>query len=213
MTLRERLRAMMALRPERYRTMLDDLDRRLRGTALDGVLKPGDVLPDFVLPDTDGELVFSDDLLAKGPLAVVFFRGNWCPFCRTTLEAMNATAADIAAAGGFLVAITPDTGDYARAARDDAGLHFPVLSDVDGSTGLRFGTVYRAPDALIAYWSGAGIDLAARHGDTDGFLPMPSAFVADRAGIIRFAYASGDVTDRVEPDEIVRVFRQIAAGD
>ena len=60
---------MMSVRPPRYRAMLESLAARLAATAHDGVLKPGDEMPDFLLPDTAGELVFSDDLLARGVIA------------------------------------------------------------------------------------------------------------------------------------------------
>src|SRR5271166_260103 len=134
MSLREQLAAMLTLRPERYRSLLRELAERLKKTAEEGVLKPGDPMPDFVLPDATGELVFSDDLLKRAPLVVVFFRGDWCPFCRTTLSALNEVAPDIEAAGASLVALTPDTGDYVNAASSGLGLSFPVVSDVDGAT-------------------------------------------------------------------------------
>ena len=44
---------------------------------LDRIPKVGDALPAFELPDTDGNLVRSADLLAKGPLVVTFYRGVW----------------------------------------------------------------------------------------------------------------------------------------
>ena len=37
----------------------------------------GDALPPFRLPDQDGNLVDSAELLAKGPLVVALFRGHW----------------------------------------------------------------------------------------------------------------------------------------
>jgi hypothetical protein len=44
---------------------------------LDRVLKKGDRAPEFTLPDTNGTLVSSVDLLRRGPLVVSFFRGKW----------------------------------------------------------------------------------------------------------------------------------------
>ena len=41
----------------------------------------GDILPGFLLPDENGHLVSSADLLSKGPLVITFNRANWCPFC------------------------------------------------------------------------------------------------------------------------------------
>jgi len=40
-------------------------------------LKAGDKAPSFALPDQDGRLVHSQELLAQGPLVLVFYRGMW----------------------------------------------------------------------------------------------------------------------------------------
>ena len=41
------------------------------------VLKAGEVAPSFTLSDQEGRLVHSQELLAKGPLVLVFYRGMW----------------------------------------------------------------------------------------------------------------------------------------
>jgi hypothetical protein len=46
----------------------------------DKLLKAGEAAPAFDLPDANGRLVRSADLLALGPLVVCFFRGR---FART----------------------------------------------------------------------------------------------------------------------------------
>ena len=37
----------------------------------------GDAAPTFRLPDQDGHVVDSADLLASGPMVVALFRGHW----------------------------------------------------------------------------------------------------------------------------------------
>ena len=49
---------------------------RASGT-MDRVIKAGDPLPPFALPNAYGRDVHSADLLAKGPLVLTFFRGSW----------------------------------------------------------------------------------------------------------------------------------------
>lgn len=44
---------------------------------MDRVIKFGDPLPPFALPNAYGREVRSADLLAKGPLVLTFFRGAW----------------------------------------------------------------------------------------------------------------------------------------
>ena len=44
---------------------------------LDSVLKVGVSAPDFSLPDENGNLVELKGLLAKGPVVISFYRGQW----------------------------------------------------------------------------------------------------------------------------------------
>ncbi len=44
---------------------------------LDKVLKSGEPAPKFSLPDERGGLVELKDLLAKGPVVISFYRGQW----------------------------------------------------------------------------------------------------------------------------------------
>src|SRR6516164_8024923 len=51
--------------------------------------RPGEAMPLFLLPDVTGRLVSLTSLLAAGPIAVMFFRGHWCPFCRLNVRAVT----------------------------------------------------------------------------------------------------------------------------
>ena len=42
-----------------------------------GVPAAGSQLPAFSLPDTEGNIVSSDELLANGPAVITFYRGVW----------------------------------------------------------------------------------------------------------------------------------------
>jgi len=44
---------------------------------MDRVIKVGDSLPPFALPNAYAQAVRSADLVAKGPLVLTFFRGSW----------------------------------------------------------------------------------------------------------------------------------------
>jgi len=51
-------------------------DLRKSGIA-ERALKKGDKLPAFALPDGDGVIISSQDLLSRGPLVLSFYRGYW----------------------------------------------------------------------------------------------------------------------------------------
>jgi peroxiredoxin len=68
------------------------------------------------------------------------------------------------------------------------------------------------PDPLRAFMLQVGVDLAHWHGDPHWLLPMPATFVADSTGTLRFAHASGGITDPMEPDAIVAAVRAIVGA-
>src|ERR1700737_382895 len=45
--------------------------------------------PDFKLKDQDGKDVSLRELKKKGPVVIVFYRGNWCPYCNKYLQRLQ----------------------------------------------------------------------------------------------------------------------------
>ncbi len=82
MTLKEELRALRekaeAKRaPEVVAIMRRAVDELRASGAPTRVLKAGDRMPHFALPDGNEQIVDSRALLAKGPLVVTVYRGRW----------------------------------------------------------------------------------------------------------------------------------------
>jgi len=74
----------------------------------------GDAMPPFILPDESGRLVSLEAVLAKGPVAVTFHRGHWCPYCRISIHALAKVQEEIFAQGGQIVAIMPERQQFAQ---------------------------------------------------------------------------------------------------
>jgi peroxiredoxin len=171
------------------------------------ILPVGAKAPTFDLPDHDGRIVRSSDLVAKGKLVLCFIRGRWCPFCVGQMEAMNLVLPQIEQAGATLVAVSPQTVKQAFFMHDQHKLRFPLLSDADNQVARKFGLTYRVPDAQEAVYRKAFVNLPFTNGDDSWELPIPASYIVDREGTIRYASANEDYTERPEPDDLVRALR------
>lgn len=167
--------------------------------------KSGAKSPLFELPDHSGKPVSSANLLAKGRLVLLFIRGRWCPFCVGQMEAMSYIAAEIAAAGAALVAVSPQTEKQAFFMRDQHKLAFPLLVDARNRLARQFGLVYCVPEEQQGLYRSTFVNLPFVNGDSSWELPIPATYVIDRDGSILFASANEDYTDRPEPLEILSV--------
>jgi peroxiredoxin len=163
--------------------------------------------PAFELPDHNGKLVSSANLLTKGRLVLMFIRGRWCPFCVGQMEAMSSIAAEIEAAGASLVAVSPQTEKQAFFMHGQHKLAFPLLVDAHNQLARQFGLVYRVSEEQQGLYRSTFVNLPHVNGNASWELPIPATFVVDREGTIVFAAANEDYTDRPEPLEILAAVR------
>jgi peroxiredoxin len=193
---------------EPYRSLNDALIRRLiEAESVNGALKVGDKCPPFAMPSADGSIVTSQDLLARGPLVISFYRGVWCPFCSAELEALHEAEPAIRAAGATLVAITAEVGGIALAVKRQRGFTFDILCDVDNGVALDFGLVFRISPDMVQVFAREGTDFPLFYGNDSWFLPIPATYVVARDGTIAQAFVNPDFRYRLDPAEIVAALR------
>ena len=173
----------------------------------ENILPTGANAPVFDLQDHEGRRVSAIDLLAKGRLVLCFIRGRWCPFCVGQMEAMNLVFPQIQAAGGLLLAISPQTVQQSFFMRDQHKLGFPLLSDTGNQVARRFGLTYRVPELQQAVYRRAFVNLPFTNGDESWELPIPATYILNGDGTVRYVSANEDYTERPEPAEIVRVLQ------
>jgi peroxiredoxin len=161
---------------------------------------PGEPMPPFVLPDENGRLVALPSLVERGPVAVMFFRGHWCPYCGLSVRAVIKAYDRIRAMGADVVAIMPETQEYAAKFKTEADAPFLVLTDLDNGYALSLN---------LAIWLGAEIerllsylDMASFHGNDGWVLPIPATFVIGRDGMVKARFVDPDFRRRMAIEDL-----------
>lgn len=212
MPLREQLEAitskLKALVPAERLAIIEQAVGQLKNpNAAALALKTGDPAPEFELPDGDGRLWRSPDLLLAGPLIIVFYRGRWCAYCNAQLLAMQEIYKQITTAGASLVAISPQTQKHSYMTRDMHKLRYPVLSDAGNQVARKFGLAYRLSPELQAMYETIYTKLPGYNGDQSWELPLPATYIVQPDGIIAYARVDADWRQRSEPEEILKELR------
>jgi peroxiredoxin len=208
-TLGEQLEAYAAAGREIFPAYSEAVDRLVERIHDNGggenAPRPGETMPPFILPDETGRLISLSSLLAKGPLAVMFFRGHWCPYCRLNVRAVIEAMDRIVAAGGGIVAIMPETQAFAGKFKQESGAPFPVLTDLDNGYALSLN---------LAIWLGAEIrkllsyqDMASFHGNDGWMLPIPATFVVGRDGLVKARFVDPDFRKRMAIDDLIAALK------
>lgn len=171
----------------------------------------GESFPPFMLPDHEGHLASLGDFLGEKPLIVVFHRGHWCPYCRTTIAALSEAQPRLAAAR--IVAISAETQRFTRRIRAETGARFRFLSDMDATFTASVGLAIALDPAMRMLLEAAGKRVPDFQGSSDWILPIPAVFVLDAGGIVRARHVDPDYRRRMEIDDLVAAVRQLSGSE
>jgi peroxiredoxin len=176
---------------------------------LDLALKKGEVAPDFCLPDSNGNLVSSVDLRAKGPLVVMFFRGNWCPYCDATLRMVRKYTPHFKARGATVIAISPQTVEESAKIVKNAGLNFPILSDINSEYAQLCNIAFVLDEVLQPLLEQLGVNIPEANADDSYILPIPATYVIDTDGQVAYSFLETDYTKRAEPFDVLNALPKL----
>lgn len=169
----------------------------------------GDEAPDFALPDQHGEEVWLSALLRGAPVVLIFYRGEWCPYCNLQLRTFQANLPQLAEYRARLVAISPQTPDHSLSMAEKNDLGFVVLSDVGAQVIDRYGLRYEVDHETRVLFESVGNDLDEHNGAGHWVLPAATTFVIDRGGIVRYVNVRGDWRERPEPADVLTALSQL----
>lgn len=190
-------------------TLMSELDRLISMGLAEKALNKNQSFPTFDLPNADKQRRSLSHFLANGPLVISFYRGAWCPYCNLEINALQKRLPDIIAAGGQLVAISPQLPDKSVDQIAHSQLSFEVLSDIDNTLAKECGLVFTLPESLRPIYRAWEIDIPGHNGNDSFELPIPASYIVDMNGNVHYAFMDMDYTTRLEPDIIIEQLKSL----
>ena len=176
----------------------------------DSVLKAGALMPDGDLLDVDATPTTLTKVRAGKPAVVVFYRGQWCPYCNLTLRTYQQTLVpELTARGVALVAISPQTPDGSLSMQQKHQLTFEVLSDPGNQIARQLGILTGPTDDARKAQASLGLIIGEHNADGTDTTPMPAVVILDAEGTIRWIDVHPHYTSRTEPGQILQAMEWI----
>ena len=186
----------------------DELVARLK-SAKTGLNAPdaGDEIPAFLLPDADNQIHSLSDMLSRGPAVISFNRGHWCPYCLTELDAFKRALTGIAAMGGQVISIMPESRAFIARVAAGTDHAFPIVSDENNGYALSLNLVMWLGDRVRRLFIEDGLQLEYSQGNASWFVPIPATFVVGVDGRIMARLVDPDFRKRMDIDDILAALR------
>lgn len=207
------------LQAERERTWPADqlarnvAQRRALVERFDPNIRPGagDRLAPFTLIDAAGATLTSEELLAKGPAVLVFFRFGGCPACNIALPYYNETLWPALEGSGISLLAVSAQIPVDKGPTERHGLRFPTYSDPDYALGRQLGITFFPDDQPEVKpgeaWIGATL------GTNSYEIAQPAVLVIEQNHTIRFVDASPDWLVRTSADAVLEHLPEVTRAE
>lgn len=166
-------------------------------------LQIGAKAPYFEALNSQGENIKLNDELNKGPVVLVFYRGEWCPVCNKHLKTLQDSLEQIGNLGATVFAISPQKPEYLKEMAKKTNVSFSLLFDKDYAIMKAFDVAF-TPKASTAgmYNLVLGAKLKESQSDESQRLPVPATFIINTDGRIAWRHFDPDYKERSSVKEI-----------
>lgn len=161
--------------------------------------------PDFKLKDQSGAEVSSKELRKKGPVVIVFYRGNWCPYCNKELKNLQDSLSLLTDKKAQVVAITPENNEGIAKTIEKTGAVFPILYDADAKLAKAYGVAFTVDEKTARRYKSFDIDLLkVNNQKTEPVLPVPAVYIINKDGAVTYRYFESDYKKRPSVAELLK---------
>jgi peroxiredoxin len=173
-------------------------------------LPVGAMVEDFTASDQfDKEFRLSEQL-AKGPVVLIFYRGQWCPVCNRHLGQLQDSLAMIEASGARLIAVAPEQPPYLKSMATKTEAEFSLLYDEAYRISNAFDVTFLPDQASIdAYNKRLDANLSEANTDDSDRLPIPATFVINQNGEIVWRHFDPDYRKRASAKDIMDALEKL----
>lgn len=160
--------------------------------------------PDFKATDQHGAEVKLKDMLKKGKVVLVFYRGYWCPYCNRQLKRLEDSLQLIKDKGAALIAVTPEKPDNISQTVEKTKAEYSILYDEGLKIMKAYEVEFEVPENTVTRYRNSGIDLEKINGKDWKYLPVPAVYIIDKESNITYRFFNNDYKKRPTVQEILK---------
>ncbi len=166
-------------------------------------LKIGDIAPEINAADQSGKKTDWQRLLKKGDVVVVFYRGQWCPFCNKQLSKINDSLSLITAKGATVIAVTPETPENIKMTVEKTKAAYPIVEDNNLEIMKAYKVNFAVDDNTVTKYKSYGIDFEKANGSNGANLPVPATYIIGMNGKVKYVFFNPDYRQRPSVKELL----------
>ncbi len=172
----------------------------------------GEAVPSFEVLDPKGKAVTFDGSQLDNPAVIITYRGGWCPYCNVQLQELRNVLPELNELGVDVWFLTGDAPEVIFSSMKEKtqteieGLDYKIYSDYQLKAASELGIAFSLDEETLAKFAEYGVAKKSSVAEHSALL-VPSVFVIDAEGIIRYSFFDPDYTVRLPAEELLQVVK------
>jgi peroxiredoxin len=155
--------------------------------------------------DQYGNRIDSYELIKEGPFILLFYRGNWCPYCRKHLGNLQDSLQWVIEKGASVLVVTPETPESIDKMVGKTLATFSIIHDEKYKIMNDYGVSFKISELTVPrYLDGVLNKTRKANQNDDDILPVPATFLVDTDHRIRYLHYDPDYRVRLSVSEILK---------
>ncbi len=160
--------------------------------------------PDFKATDQYGKEIRLKDVLKDSNVVLIFYRGEWSPYCIKYLKTLEDSVHAIKNKRARLIAVTPEKPEFISKTIEKTKASYPLLYDKEMKIMKAYAVAFEVDEKTVSRYKNADIDLAKTNGQKDKiYLPITAVYIIDKEGAITYRFFDSDFKKRASVKEIL----------
>ena len=166
----------------------------------------GEEAPTITGMNQFGEQVNSTEILKENKILLLFYRGNWCPYCRKHLKLLQENLQALTKKGFAVVVVSPEKPEKTKETSDKVKANFSIIHDVENTIMKNYKVAFEVnKNNVTSFYGYTKSKIAKYNEENSNSLPVPATYIIGKDGKIAFVHYDPDYTNRKDLKEILEM--------
>lgn len=176
------------------------------GQINDDHLEIGDKAPQIIAVDQNGKQIDSESILKKKQILLIFYRGNWCPYCNQHLSSLQEHLKEFEDKGVYVVVVSPESVERTKETGTLLASGFSIVHDAQNKIMNDYKVAFEVNEETVPiYYEKLNQKLSTYNVDNNMVLPVPATYMIDKDGKISYVHYDPDYKKRSDLKEILEM--------
>ncbi|WP_457609915.1 peroxiredoxin-like family protein [Lutibacter sp.] len=167
-------------------------------------LKVGEVAPIIKGIDQFNSEINSNKILQDKKILLLFYRGNWCPYCKKHLASLQENLEKFIKKGVYVIVVTPEKVEKIKETTSKFKSKFSIVHDFNNKIMNDYKVAFKVTKENVPKYFEFTLKRVREYNEKENnVLPVPATYLIDRNHKISYVHYNSDYKKRADFNEVL----------